>query len=262
MTALTASQIVCVLFFSCSVFLEMLAASARPAGSIAGKNAMGYTVAVIINTFKRVFMVAHPPVLGLVAVIGTFDDLVLTIFLCYLFSGFAMAAATALRFVTLAFLVRLIVLYSKTGRLIFSVKCAAFGRQRARFFIAKKIEDFFAANCGRRLLIHFDRRIVVMAAWVLTFYSVSVFSINILGEYFQRYSSIIYQLVGVVNAAGTLVWSFVLDPVLSRRFDASRDVMGAYNSLILANWFANLLLAPLFIFLLLLVLYFVNGVLI
>lgn len=113
--------------------------------------------------------------------------------------------------------------------------------------MASRMEEMSFITGRRGLFDQFDGRILALATWVFAFYSASIFSINILGEYFSEYSSIIYQLVGFVNAFGTLVWAFFLDPALSRRFDASRDVLGAYNSLLIASWLANIVFAPLLI---------------
>lgn len=238
------------LLYSISVFLEAASAIARPAGAISGKNSMGYTTTVLINTFKRVFMVLYPPVIGIIAAFGGADAVIYTVYFCFLSSLIPMYLASKYRESILLGLVQFVLVFSRDRGFIVAASTWVKKRRYLRNAATLMIEDYRKGNPRRHILEQVDTKILLLASWVLAFYSIAVFSINIAGAYFPHYGAIIYQLVGVVNAAGTLVWAFILDPMLSRRFDSLSDVLGVRDSVLLANWVANALMAPLFIFLL------------
>lgn len=237
------------LLYSLSVFLEAASAIARPAGAISGKNSMGYTTTVLINTFKRVFMVLYPPVIGIIAAIGGADAVVYTVYICLLSSLIPMYLATKYRELMLLGLVQFVMVFSRGRGFIVAASTWVKKRKYLRNTATLMIEGYRKGNPRRHILQDVDTKILLLTSWVLAFYSIAVFSINIAGAYFPQYGAVIYQLVGIVNAVGTLVWAFILDPMLSRRFDSLKDVLGVRDSVLLANWAANAIMAPLFIIL-------------
>lgn len=242
--------VVSALLYSLSVFLEAASAIGRPAGSVSGRNSMGYTTTVLINTFKRVFMVLYPPVIGVIAALGGADAVVYTVYLCFLSSLIPMYLASRFRESILLGLVQFIIVFSRGRSFIVAASTWVRKRRYLRTAATLMIEDYRKSNPRRRMLEQVDTKILWLASWVLSFYSIAIFAINIAGAYFPHYGAIIYQLVGIVNALGTLVWAFILDPMLSRRFDSVSDVLGVRDSVLLANWVSNSLMAPFFIFIL------------
>lgn len=241
--------IVSALLYSFSVFLEAASAIARPAGAISGKNSMGYTTTVLINTFKRVFMVLYPPIIGVIAALGGAEAVINTVYFCFFASLVPMYLASKYRESIMLGLVQFVIVFSRGRGFIFAASPWFRKRNYLRVAAVVMIEDYRKTNPRRRILEQIDAKILLLASWVLAFYSIAVFSINIAGAYFPHYGAVIYQLVGMVNAVGTLVWAFVLDPILSRRFDSLNDVLGVRDAVLLANWVANALMAPFFILL-------------
>ena len=80
--------------------------------------------------------------------------------------------------------------------------------------------------------------------------TISLFFINILGAKFSDQSAVIYQLVGIINALGTLLMSFYLDPRISRNFDHQENVMVSNDSVVAGQLVALSILGPGSIFLL------------
>lgn len=245
-----ALSVVAAILYAFSVFLEAVSAIARPAGAISGRNSMGYTTTVLINTCKRVFMVLYPPIIGVVAALGGADAVVYTIYLCFLSSLIPVYLASKYREELLLSLVQFVIVFSRGRGLIAAVSTCTRERKYLRSVANLMIEGYRKDNPRRSILERVDTKILLLASWVLAFYSIAVFSINIAGAYLPFYGAVIYQLVGVVNAIGTLVWAFILDPMLSRRFDSLSDVLGVRDSVLLANGVANLLMAPFLIFIL------------
>jgi hypothetical protein len=76
-------------------------------------------------------------------------------------------------------------------------------------------------------------------------YGSSLFFINILGAEFQEQSAVIYQLVGIINALGTLLMSFYLDPKISRNFDQKESIMESNDSVVAGQLLALAVWGPL-----------------
>lgn len=236
-----------VAFFGASVFFEMLSAVARPAGAIVGMNSMGYTLNVLINTIKRIFMVIYPPIIGLISTLGGVEAVTRTIVACLIFSAIPMYVAMRSRDIFLIRSAQFILLFSRNIGLIaalvsiFSKRAAFEGR------VKRLVEEHTLKSDKRSFYGSLDVKIFLLASWVLGFYTIAIFAINLAGAHFSEYGAVIYQLVGLVNAVGTLVWSFILDPIMSRRFDAKKDVIRVRDSVLFSNWMSNFVIAPVFL---------------
>jgi hypothetical protein len=95
----------------------------------------------------------------------------------------------------------------------------------------------------------FDGALVFSSSWVYFVYGTALFFINLFGAKFQEHSAVIYQLVGIINALGTLLMSFYLDPKISRNFDHQSHVIVSNDSVLAGQLIALALLGPLAIFL-------------
>jgi len=87
--------------------------------------------------------------------------------------------------------------------------------------------------------------LALSSSWVFFVYGSALFFINLFGAKFQENSAIIYQLVGIINALGTLLMSFYLDPKISRSFDRRADVMQSNDSVMVGQLVALAILGPL-----------------
>lgn len=72
-----------IIFFAFYVLLDCIAVVPRIAGSILGKNSLGYSFSNIASTIKRIFVVAYPPLLGWLSING--EDIYSVIYLSYFF---------------------------------------------------------------------------------------------------------------------------------------------------------------------------------
>lgn len=252
---LTTVIVLSALFYSSSVYLELVSALSRPAGALIGKNSMGYTTHGLISTFKRIFMVLYPPCIGIVATIGDVSDVYLSIYICFIASIAGLILSTLTRRRLLSLQLRFIHYFSSGNSFINSLYLCL---TQEDYQIDAEIDriqnrESFEFNIFFQLK-HIDWSVCFLCCYVISFYSIAIFAINIIALHFSQYDSILYQLVGIVNAFGTLIWAFVLDPKLSRRFDHCERVMEVSESIFLGNWLAHLVLAPFLITCLILVL--------
>lgn len=219
-----------IIFFSLYAFLEALSLLPRVAGSFVNSNSIGYSFSIMINTVKRVFMVAYPPLLGWMVIQG--EDIFRTIYLSYFFGFIFQIIAFVFRGVIISKFAEIIYFYS-SGCTLFSALVKSFGVHGMNF---------------KNLLLHenyyFDVKLTLSSMWIYFVYGSSLFFVNILGLVFSEKSAVIYQSIGLVNALGTILMSFFLDPRLSRNFDKNIAITKTINSVALGQILAMIFLGP------------------
>ena len=92
---------------------------------------------------------------------------------------------------------------------------------------SKRMEIFRSGESGQfkvldPILSH-DPKLFLSALWIYFFFGSVYFLINIAGYTFKDYSTVVLQLTGIINATGTLILAFYLDPLLARIFERERD---------------------------------------
>jgi hypothetical protein len=226
--------LVVVLFFLYAV-LDAVALLPRVAGAYLQKNGLGYTFSVMVQTVKRVFVVSYPPLLGWLSARG--GDLYNTIYLSYLAGVLGVMGVLVWRFALIRRFMVWIDGYALNGSMVHAVFKY---RAPARVFSDMKIdEDAFKWNGA----------LVFSSSWVYFVYGTALFFINLFGAKFHEHSAVIYQLVGIINALGTLLMSFYLDPKISRNFDSQSEVMVSNDSVVAGQLLALAVWGPLAIFL-------------
>lgn len=240
-----------VLCFTLSVLLEVAGAAARPAGALLGRNSLGYTLLVMINTLKRTFLVTYPPLLGLLALQGGATAVVYTIFACFAFAVLPLLLATLARRRLIIACGCFISLYSEGGNIVHAISRATGALFHPSAKDSASVATLDAGANSASSLFQLDGRLFLLATVIQVFYTIALFAINLIGAYCAPYGPVVYQLTGFVSAIGTLIWAFALDPQLSRRFDDRKDIARTFHSLLMANWACNILFAPLLLWLLL-----------
>lgn len=226
-----------IFLFVLYAILDAIALLPRVAGSLLEKNGLGYTFSLMVQTLKRVFVVSYPPLLGWVALQG--GSLYPIIYAAYFFGGVSIVLVSVFKYPIIRCFVHLIDGYSISGSIFFAVFKHKFSEKK--FFVDKGSFD---------LNFKLNRSLVYSSSWVYFVYGSSLFLINILGAKFSDQSAVIYQLVGVINALGTLLMSFYLDPKISRNFDHQKNVMVSNDSVVAGQLVALSILGPGSIFLL------------
>lgn len=206
----------------------------RISGSLIDKNAIGYSVSVMVGTIKRVFVVLYPPMLGWLSVHDV-ESFRLSFFICYFFALIALFLVFLLRRRMIIFFVDFIASYNLSHGFFRSMAAAFYG--------VHKEKVSFGDSAGG-----VDVGLVFLSAWIYFIYGSSLFLVNILGFLYGSYSAIIYQMVGVVSALGTLVFAFVLDPKLARISEAGSGMLVAHNSLLLGQFLSMGFLGPAMIY--------------
>lgn len=202
------SVIVAVLF-AAFIALDAISLFPRKAGASLEKNALGYSFLVMINTLKRVFIVLYPPALGLLAMHSGMTAFPKAIAIAHVLGVVSLACVYLLRNQVIAFFTGFITLYSSGHRL-----------HRAALIALRMVAPGVAPKNRLELPVHNIRaRIALPAIFIFFFYSASGFIINIFAVAFADYASFILQLIGIINAFGTLMMAFVLDPMISKTFE-------------------------------------------
>lgn len=226
MKILILQSLVVVLFVG-YVFFDLVSVSARAAGAVFNRNALGYSLAVMINTIKRIFVVLYPPVLGVIALLGEVDHVVAAIFYSYAFSFVSLALIVRWRRGVMVRCSVFLLHYSRKGKLLFSLFQASKSSSKLRKYIDNRIgQAYFEQNGAQKYSVE----LIFVATWVYVFYSGSLFIVNLVGAIHIEYGPVVYQLVGLVNALGTIVFAFVLDPKISRILEGKAGLGVALNS--------------------------------
>lgn len=239
------SKILVPVLFGCFVALDIASVFPRIAGSMIGKNGIAYAFQVMTNTVKRVFIVSYPPLLGLISISGTINDLFSVLFISYTVAILVFLIVVFSRISIVAFFFTSLQDFSDNGEVFRSIikgfqnSSEWTGEVRHRLNHKGRMSDLFSG---------IDRKIVVPAVWIFFFYSASPFLINVLGMIYRDYSSVILQLTGLSNAFGTIALAFFLDPKLARFYERQSDLPAVSRSLLLAHLINLGMISPLFFF--------------
>lgn len=240
-------QFIAVLSYAIFVFLNTISIIPRVAGSQIDNNALGYSFTQMLNTIKRIFIVTYPPLLGWITLQKGIDTLIITVVFSFVSSLFFILLAYGMRFVLINYFVALIKRYSEGYSLLKSITYPFSEKSKMVSY------DFLHQNTKSNDLINW--KIFYTSSWVFLANGSALFIINILGAVYAEKAAIIYQLVGVVSALGTIVMAFCLDPMLSRIFESNKEHLLVYRSLVFAQFINSALFGP---FLVLSIYYFLT----
>lgn len=232
-----AVQIGVIAVFMAYVLLDCVSYLPRIAGSIVGSNAVGYSFNLIINSFKRIFAVLYPPMLGILSIYITTREIYNTIIVCYILSFPVVIIVYMLRIRIISTFACAIRDYTSSGRLFISIF-------RAISQIRMESPDSEVLVKSGALGGRMGRRIIWSGTVIFSAYSSSLFIINIIGSAYSQYGSIVYQLVGLVNGIGTILLAFYLDPMLSRFYESKGSLLGVTNSIFVAQTLSILIVGP------------------
>ena len=192
-------------FFFVFVLLDLTSHLPRLSGSSLGLNGLGFAFQTMANTIKRIFLVIIPPALGFIAVYGDPVD----VFTAVLSAHAAASVSFFVVFLSRRKLASLfsgaILRYSEGDSLLLSFRKGLAG--------AKPFQNGVDIRFSLRAI---RSDILLPAIWIFFFYTGSGFLVNILAMITHEYSAIILQLTGALNALGTFVLAFFLDPRISR----------------------------------------------
>ena len=227
-----------IFLFLAFAFLDALAQLPKHIGGAMSLGGVAFTVSNIMHTVKRLFVVSYPPVIAIYLLSAGLESLFRIIFICY----FGAAAIAGLVFIKKDVFQKLL------ARQIY-----AFGSGGSLWKPWKwgEVPDFAVNapdNSDGKIV---EVRLFLSALWIHFFFGSVYFLINVLGYTFKEYSSVILQLTGFVNAMGTLILAFYLDPVLARVFERDRERADvALRSVLLAQIVNFGIVSPVFFFIL------------
>jgi hypothetical protein len=225
------ASILVVVLFTLYALLDAIALLPRVAGSILHKNGLGYTFSVMVHTLKRVFVVSYPPLLGWIALQG--DSLYPAIFASYFCGALAVVLVSIFKYPTIKCFIHWIEGYAVGGSVFYAVFQHPYTPHES--MVGQGKVDFSFS---------FDKSLIYSSSWVYFIYGSSLFFINIFGAKFQDQSAVIYQLVGIINALGTVLMSFYLDPKISRNFDQKERIMESNDSVVAGQLLALVVWGP------------------
>lgn len=237
--------IIIAFLYATYAFLEMAQFLVRVAASREGKNAIGASLEKAIMTVKRIPLFIFPPLLGIL-VMRQEEGLVLIA----AFGSLALGTITV--FVTMLMRSILIDRFSHAvhalhGRrsMLSSLLLSVLRSKRvaATNVAAGHIAGNRAKSNATRWSLNW--KIVVLAALVYGLIGSSAFIVNVGALQFPKYAPILFQITGLVNGIGTVLLSFMLDPIISRSFENTDDNEEINVSLLVGMIYAFGLVAPL-----------------
>lgn len=227
------------------VALDIIAIFPRMAGSIIQKNGIAYSFQFMTTTVKRLFVVTYPPLLGIISINGSIDDMFRIVLISYGAAILVWVAIFLFRIRIIAFFCASLEDFGQNGRLPRAIIAGLRYSSNWVDEVNKLFAGTFRIESGHT---NIDKSIAVTAVWIFFFYSATPFIINIFGMKYSEYASVILQLTGVSSALGTLVLAFFLDPKLSRIYEDQKDLPFAFRSLIFSHLVNLSLICPLFFY--------------
>lgn len=221
--------------FSLFIFIDSISVLPRLIASDIGSNALGASLQSMANTIKRFALVLIAPLLGILAMTGTQQELVGTIIVSFAV-GTAVFVITTLKHGAFKFLfeglLTMLVQKSVSIRALFALFMDSLQVHQEGFRLS--IFSFGEQNI--------NPEVRALSILIFTLYVNAVFIINIMARIYSDFSSVLLQTSGVVTALGTILMAFWLDPILARSYD-TRD--GSYKNVqsLLQGKFLSLLLS-------------------
>lgn len=233
--------VVVILTYAAFSTLDAVSMFPRISGSLCGKNAIGSTVQVIVNTFKRIFLVSSAPMLGFIAISGGLADLVFAGVISSITSGILVIVVLRFHPTLVAFFCRYILRFAGSGSLVRSL--LPLDENEKKWTIESR-EQVRSVGLRELFLTKSFRKVMLLSTWIFSFYSASIFILNILASRAAEYASVIVQLTGFANALGTLALAFFLDPILSRSFEKKAQLDGIMNGLLFGRIISHMVVSP------------------
>ena len=223
------------MLFAIFVFLDLASHLPRVCGSALRLNGLGFAFQTMVNTIKRIFLVLIPPSLGLVVFYGEPLDVFIAVFSCHAAASLSFVVAYMSRRVLASALSEAIRFYSEGNSLVGSFVVGVKGPKMGQDVVSLK----FTIGSIRR-------DIFIPAVWIFFFYSGSGFLVNLIAMISGEFSVVILQLTGALNAFGTMVLAFFLDPRISRIYEVGEDPQSVYVTLFSAQVVNVLVISPIF----------------
>ena len=203
-------DVLIIVLFSVFALLDAVAVIPKYVGGAISLGGVGYTVSNIVHTIKRIFVVSYPPVIAMMLLDNPLESLFTVIYVCYFIAALITLGVFLKRDMFKKVLARQIHSFGSGGSLW---KAWEWGPPPDTAITEPSGAD------GP----HVDLKLFMSALWVYFFFGSVYFLINVAGYTFKDYSTVVLQLTGVINAIGTLILAFYLDPVLAKIFERERD---------------------------------------
>ncbi|PRY93143.1 uncharacterized protein DUF2837 [Hasllibacter halocynthiae] len=229
--------------YAAFVFMDTIVILTRVGSSMARTNAMGGAIEKMANACKSLFFFCYPPFLGLLVYRGDPAGVYAAIFASYAAATLAVGAAYALR--------RRIVAFSTAfaselsgGKAVHRAIASAAGRRAGD---AGPPPDqplgppLDADEAGHGTL---PPRLAAFCVTVYALYGGAIFLLNLVVLENRQYAPIILQMLGMVNGIGTILLSFVIDPVVARNLDAATNLQPLIRLMLFARLVCYALVSP------------------
>jgi len=203
-------DVLIIVLFSAFALLDAVAVVAKYVGGAVSLGGVGYTISNIVHTIKRLFVVSYPPVIAMKLLDDPLESLFTVIYVCYF---------------TAAFIALGVFLKRDTFKRVLARQIHSFGSGGSlwKAWEWKTSTDTVTTEASGGSGSYVDLKLFLSALWVYFFFGSVYFLINVAGYTFKDYSTVVLQLTGVINAIGTFILAFYLDPILAKIFERERD---------------------------------------
>lgn len=234
------SLLIIPLLYSLISFIELFSMHSRASGFFLNKNAIGYSLQNATFTVTRFFYILMMPLVGFVIDqrIGQSSYTLMVI------SSFLGASLMSMMVILLTnrcvlFYNRVICLYCENSSLIKSVIMSLFERGPSLYKNKQVVLE-----C--KYIKNIDKNFFLLSIVIYTLHASGIFLTFYFALSHHENRVMISQLSGIVNALGTLLLTFKLDPALAIAIENNVNFVQKFASVILARFLVYLFFAPLF----------------
>ena len=217
-------------------FIDCVSYMLRLSGKRIGLISLGYSAQVFFNNASRLVVMVTFPIVGILVDDGASEEILLAGWLSCL--------------LTVILLLGIIIFDEKIQRIgIWMIKLL-FAKQIGAG--ARSLEDQGSSPDVEinSTIAKRNQKTFFIALFVYTLYSLNLFSIPLVASFFPDNRVFIVQLSPALNAAGTFLLAYFIDPSFSIAVDRNEAPLQTLKKIVAARIYANVLCASIFFVLL------------
>ncbi|MEP4427682.1 MAG: DUF2837 family protein [Parasphingorhabdus sp.] len=217
-------------------FIDCVSYMLRLSGKRIGLISLGYSAQVFFNNASRLVVMVTFPIIGILVDDGASEDILMAGWLSCL--------------LTVALLICILLFDERIQRIGIWMIRRLFAKQIGKDAQTLKDSGAEVETEISEMVRKRSRKTFLIAFFVYVLYSLNLFSIPFVASFFPENRVFIVQLSPALNAAGTFLLAYFIDPTFSVAVDKNEAPLHTLKSIISARIFANALCAATFFILL------------
>lgn len=226
--------------FAGYAFFDCLTVLIRTSAATQQMNAAGAAFEKIMATLKRLAMFTYPPLLGITILKHDGFTLFWGIQAAFMGGVFATAICTLFRSSLSVYCDRVIQAF-RIGESALQALFSGLSKTPERSAVVFRGQGIVGQIASA---ISKDPTLFLTNAWVTLIYSSAIFFMNCLAFAYVESAAVLLQTLGLINGLGTLLLSFVVDPIISRYLDHRQQLDALALNLFASNMVVYAFVAP------------------